>query len=378
MQIKLGEKIRELRHRDGRTQEALAESLGVTSQAVSRWETNGGYPDMEIIPSIANYFNITIDKLFGYDSDRRIRIDKILSEADIMIKEMSNMESCVALLNEAIAEFPSEAQILVRLVYALTILGYQKHGARRCPKEGADYYVNDIEYNAKNELFHEALRTFMRVWDIGIDYDDRQMLIPHMVRLYSIMGHYDKAEALAEKQDSVSICKECLLPDAVEDEKRNLSQGMALLALSKQLYLVMINAVQTNCNLAYKEAGVNKLLGIVHLYKTILDDGNCGEYHNDLMVLYRWCAIYTAKQGDIPKAMEYFEICFNHAEEFESVRLNESHTYTAALVSQVTVVEGKLPKASKNLWQGWQKYASEELIEAVKGKDKYSKCFLGM
>ena len=70
MQLDLGQKIRELRRRDGRTQEALAEAIGVTSQAVSRWEANGGYPDMEMIPSIANYFGISIDELFGYNNER--------------------------------------------------------------------------------------------------------------------------------------------------------------------------------------------------------------------------------------------------------------------------------------------------------------------
>ncbi|MBQ5834382.1 MAG: helix-turn-helix transcriptional regulator, partial [Clostridia bacterium] len=86
MQLDLGQKIRELRRRDGRTQEALAEAIGVTSQAVSRWEANGGYPDMEMIPAIANYFGVTIDELFGYENNRDKKIDALVKQ----IKEMNS------------------------------------------------------------------------------------------------------------------------------------------------------------------------------------------------------------------------------------------------------------------------------------------------
>lgn len=51
MKLSVGETIRALRRRDGRTQEALAEALGVTGQAVSRWEAGGSYPDLELIPA---------------------------------------------------------------------------------------------------------------------------------------------------------------------------------------------------------------------------------------------------------------------------------------------------------------------------------------
>ena len=81
MQINIGLKIRELRHRDGRTQEDLAMALGVTCQAISRWEANGGYPDMEIVPAIANYFHVTIDELFGYHGDREAQIQAIIDKA---------------------------------------------------------------------------------------------------------------------------------------------------------------------------------------------------------------------------------------------------------------------------------------------------------
>ena len=41
MQLTLGKRIRELRRRDGRTQEMPTDALGVTSQAISHWEANG-------------------------------------------------------------------------------------------------------------------------------------------------------------------------------------------------------------------------------------------------------------------------------------------------------------------------------------------------
>ena len=67
MQLDLGNNIRQLRRRDKRTQEQLADALGVTSQAVSRWESGGSYPDMNLIPAIASYFRVTIDELFSYN-----------------------------------------------------------------------------------------------------------------------------------------------------------------------------------------------------------------------------------------------------------------------------------------------------------------------
>ena len=82
MQLDLGKRIRELRQRNRITQETLAEALGVTSQAVSRWEASGSYPDMEIVPAIANYFGVSIDELFGYDNNRESKINCILGKVE--------------------------------------------------------------------------------------------------------------------------------------------------------------------------------------------------------------------------------------------------------------------------------------------------------
>lgn len=59
----LGSRIGEYRKVKGATQDQLAEHMGVSSQAVSKWENDLSCPDITILPRLADYFNITIDEL---------------------------------------------------------------------------------------------------------------------------------------------------------------------------------------------------------------------------------------------------------------------------------------------------------------------------
>lgn len=61
----LGNKIAELRKEKGMTQEALAKELGVSNQAVSKWESDQSCPDVLLLPQISDLFGITLDELFG-------------------------------------------------------------------------------------------------------------------------------------------------------------------------------------------------------------------------------------------------------------------------------------------------------------------------
>ena len=61
----LGTQIALLRKQNNITQEALAQQLGVTNQAVSKWESDQCCPDVTLLPKIADIFSISIDELFG-------------------------------------------------------------------------------------------------------------------------------------------------------------------------------------------------------------------------------------------------------------------------------------------------------------------------
>ncbi len=61
--MKLGEKIVKLRKERGLSQEALAEQIGTTRQAVSKWETGVSIPDTALLIPIADLFGITVTEL---------------------------------------------------------------------------------------------------------------------------------------------------------------------------------------------------------------------------------------------------------------------------------------------------------------------------
>lgn len=69
METVFSKQLQKLRKQSGITQEQLAAKLGVTAQAVSKWE-NGRYPDSDLLPKIADIFDVSIDNLYGRGEER--------------------------------------------------------------------------------------------------------------------------------------------------------------------------------------------------------------------------------------------------------------------------------------------------------------------
>ena len=66
-----GSMIAELRREKGMTQVELAEKMGVTDKAVSKWERNLSFPDVNTIPKLAEIFNVTVDELMQVKTDMK-------------------------------------------------------------------------------------------------------------------------------------------------------------------------------------------------------------------------------------------------------------------------------------------------------------------
>lgn len=79
MKLYIGENLKRLRNEKNVTQDAIAEYLGVTYQAVSRWENGLAYPDIEFLPELARFFEVSLEELLGTESDRN-KIRQTVSE----------------------------------------------------------------------------------------------------------------------------------------------------------------------------------------------------------------------------------------------------------------------------------------------------------
>ena len=113
----LGTNIKENRLKKGYTQEQLAYELGVSSQTVSRWETGTTYPDIVMIPIIAELFDISIDTLMGYAKECSTE------EREAFLVEMKRLEFSEKILRhrEILKRYPNDT----RLQYSLASLLYK-------------------------------------------------------------------------------------------------------------------------------------------------------------------------------------------------------------------------------------------------------------
>ena len=125
--MNLGNQIRELRKSKGMTQEQLAEKLNLSPQAVSKWELGSGYPDMQLIPVLANLFGVSIDTIFGFDiAKREEQIENIRLEAGKYF--WGNFEKCEEILKAGIEEYPTSDSLKAELLdlYECHTRNYQR------------------------------------------------------------------------------------------------------------------------------------------------------------------------------------------------------------------------------------------------------------
>ncbi len=143
MKLSLGENIKELRKEKGLTQEELAEIIGVAHQSVSRWERGECYPDIELLPVIADFLDTTTDKILGVGKPcEESAVKKYLDDFQVSISR-GDIFGCIDTARKGLEEFPNNFVLLNKLMYALFVAG-DEDGNIPSWKENMEKYDEEI------------------------------------------------------------------------------------------------------------------------------------------------------------------------------------------------------------------------------------------
>ena len=300
MQLDLGNNIRQLRRRDKRTQEALAEALGVTSQAVSRWESGGSYPDMNLIPSIANYFGVSIDELFGYTNDRIKRIDELVTKIYDMKRQNNgvdnNISECIAFARNALVEFPGNEKLMLALASVLNTAGYVRYGeCHLIDEEG--YGIYDTEKHKTYEEWREAIPLYEKALEMLPNGALRNRALMELSQLYLNMGDHEKAMALAESAPDMWNSREFLRAYACDGKAYVKAHSETLLETVRAcaVFIVNITTADQRHLSAHEKAGC--IASAIRLFETICPDGNYGCHHGYIASLEMLHSLYLWLDG---------------------------------------------------------------------------------
>ena len=161
--MEMGKEIRRLRNDRGLTQEALASALNVTAQTVSKWECGNSIPDVQLLPELAVFFGVTIDRLFAMSPEQQMeRMENRIYASGLIDKaEERQIEQQLC----AFAENPGlegRAKLLLAVLYNHQAEQYRQM-AVACGKEAVEKTGGDRD--AVSELAN-AWGSYIPDWNV--------------------------------------------------------------------------------------------------------------------------------------------------------------------------------------------------------------------
>lgn len=320
MQIQLAEQLREFRRRDGRTQDDLAQALGVTSQAVSRWEKGVCCPDMGLLPSIANFFGVSIDELFGYSNERSKKVDALVQKIHDINQQNNGedicMEECIQLAREGLAEFPGNEKLMLCLASALYNAGYVRYGEHHFTND-AGYDVYDVERHRTYAEWKEAIKLYEKLLTTLEEGEMRHRVVRELMQLYLNTGEHEKARNIAVTAPFFDGCFEFLLLKTCDGQNRAKACGEALLKCISISSDLMLAGLEAHKNHIAPATAVQIVQNAIHIFDLVCTDGEYGIYDIFVARLYLYLSEHQWHSGEHDEAFESLYKALAHAKAYE-------------------------------------------------------------
>lgn len=232
MQLSIGENIRQLRKQKDLSQEALAQSLCVSFQTVSKWERGESYPDIVILAGLSAFFGVSVDELMGMQKVREHETIADVFRRECRLKADGQYTQAAALLREALLYYPNNAGLMSELALAL-VGGPQRpddealeEAIRLCRRAMAQQMNEKVRATASATLCYallldgqtgEAARTAACLPHI---WESRELILPDM------QPDAQRKQALREAvRSALAAIHACI--SAAEQDQRQLPPAIA-------------------------------------------------------------------------------------------------------------------------------------------------------
>ena len=185
MSKSFSDNFKSMRKQRGLTQEQIAETLGVSCQAVSKWETNSSYPDISLLPIIADYFGVSVDYLIGHDTSKQVEeINTVCVQVGELFDQGRAWEA-ISILREMLIKHPGNEKLIYNLAWALS-------GTCKDSKEN----------------YQEAILLYHKILEISTDTEMRTKVSRDLIYRYYTLGDIEKAKYFANTLPSFDLCRE--------------------------------------------------------------------------------------------------------------------------------------------------------------------------
>lgn len=174
--LQIGKVIYKLRKEKGLTQDQLANFVGVSTAAVSKWESELSYPDITLLPVLATLFNISIDRLLNFKIELSTdEVMKIYCECEALFSKGSDFDKAMEVSKNYILKYQGSYSLKFRIEFLFIVYSWQ---------------ANNEEKN--KAVRAEGIKLFE---DIALNSEDTDLVEGSLFQLgalYSEIGEEDK------------------------------------------------------------------------------------------------------------------------------------------------------------------------------------------
>ena len=367
MRETMGQIIRKLRKERNLTQEELAEQLGVTFQAVSKWENDSGMPDISQVVPIAQVFGVSTDVLFGtFGTNATEEVLKIVNNAQALLSRPLTSESLFQkylAVKEGLKIYPNNTILLMHCLETGISLSYPENDELYDSEHAEDIYKECVRYanlvisyskNISNVLrahmimviLHSAYGDFEKAWFHAEQFPYRADFNNHV--MYAYYAHWKK------DYNRESQCCQYGFVYYLEG-MLDINVGLARSYMLQEKYKDSASVLETSLELIQYIFKDNEVLPPLH--------------HRERGDLYALLAEIYLKDGDPNKALSYLEKMVNY--DLNDYAMIDSNTKTKTPL--LNLIPHGLYRKRIDSHQNLVTKLTEPRFEALKTNERYQK-----